>query len=110
MADKPSPNLTPALYAHRIHELQTVAHACGYAVAIHGSMQRDLDVIAVPWVERAEPAETLIHMLCRRMGLTATSDSPGEKPHGRRVWTLLVANTGFVDLSVMPLTEKEPGR
>ena len=36
--------------------LKGVAHEHGYAVAVHGSQARDLDVIAVPWVEGASPA------------------------------------------------------
>jgi len=34
---------------------------CGYAIAPHGSLARDLDVIAVPWTEDAVSAETRRH-------------------------------------------------
>lgn len=101
MSDKPLPNLMPALYAHRIHELQTVLYSCGYALALHGSMQRDLDVIAVPWASKCETPEELVASICDRMGLTIGPNSPTEKPHGRRVWTLMLMDIGFVDLSVM---------
>lgn len=94
------------MYAHRVHELQTVLHSCGYALALHGSLQRDLDAVAIPWVEKCEPAEFLIERVCARMGLTVGPNSPASKPHGRKVWTLMLANWGFVDLSVMQLIDE----
>jgi hypothetical protein len=103
--DKPPANLAPVIYAHRVHELQTVCRSCGYALALHGSMQRDLDAIAVPWTLEAVPAEQLIERICAAMGLYKKVDDPSERPHGRKTWTLLLGQTGFVDLSVMPLKE-----
>jgi hypothetical protein len=102
MSDKPLPNLKPIMYANRVHELQTILYSCGYALALHGSMQRDLDAIAVPWDECPVSAEFLVEHVCKRMGLTVGPNSPSEKPHGRRVWTLLVLDIGFIDLSVLP--------
>lgn len=106
MSDKPPSNLKPAMYAHRVHELQVIARSCGYAIAIHGSMSRDLDVIAVPWVKNARTPKHLVKILCERMGLTAASKSPTEKPHGRLSYTLLLrGGYGFVDLSITPRLE-----
>ena len=102
MTDKPTANLRPAMYAHRVHELQSIARACGYALALHGSMQRDLDAIAVPWTKLAVDARTLVERICEGMGLLVADGSPGDKPHGRQVWSLLLGDVGFVDLSVMP--------
>ena len=100
--DKPQANLTPTMYAHRVHELQTICRANGYALALHGSMQRDLDAIAVPWTESAVTADVLAERICEGMGLRFGADPGSLKPHGRRVWTLLLDVWGFVDLSVMP--------
>lgn len=30
-----------------------VARGCGYAIGLHGSMKRDVDLIAVPWTDEA---------------------------------------------------------
>lgn len=102
MSDKPLPSLRPTMYAHRVHELQAICHAHGYALALHGSMQRDLDAVAIPWTNLAQEAGVLIEALCTGMGLTIGPNSPSDKPHGRRVWTLMLSQWGFVDLSVMP--------
>lgn len=106
MSDKPAANLGPAMYVHRVHEVQTVANSCGYAIAIHGSMQRDLDVVAVPWVDEALPQEELIRRLCEWFGLEKAKSE--EKPHGRTAYTLLMWGGLFVDLSVMPRKESTP--
>lgn len=102
MTDKAQANLTPVLYVHRIHELQTICRANGYALALHGSMQRDLDAIAVPWTKRAVKAETLVKRICEQMGLKQTNEGVTKKYHGRRAWALLLGETGYVDLSIMP--------
>lgn len=102
MSSKPIANLMPALYSHRLHDIQTVARAEGYAIAIHGSMQRDLDVIAVPWVPEASAPDVLVQALCRRLRIKNADSEPTEMPHGRLVYTLLMAGACFMDLSVMP--------
>lgn len=76
----------------------------GYAIGLHGSFTRDLDLIAVPWAERACEPEHLIRRIVDATGLKLR-DGVGVKPHGRRAWTLLFPAFGdprFVDLSVMP--------
>ena len=106
--DKPLPNLRPAMFSYRIHEIQSVAHASGYAIAIHGSMQRDLDVIAVPWTDAAISGKRLVRRLCKALRLTV-GDGPTQRPHGRRSWALMMAGAGFMDLSVMPRSRPEEG-
>ena len=76
----------------------------GYAIGLHGSFTRDLDLIAVPWTERACDPEHLIRRIVDATGLKLR-DGVAVKPHGRRAWTLLFPAFGdprFVDLSVMP--------
>lgn len=76
----------------------------GYAIGLHGSFTRDLDMIAVPWAERACEAEHLIRRIVDATGLKLRN-GVAVKPHGRRAWTLLFPAFGdprFVDLSVMP--------
>jgi hypothetical protein len=78
----------------------------GYAIGLHGSFTRDLDMIAVPWAEHCtRKPEKLIARIVQATGLLETQGSPGEKPHGRKVWTLRLPEFGdprFIDLSIMP--------
>ena len=100
--EKDPPNLMPAMYSHRIADIQACARICGYAVAIHGSMQRDLDIVAIPWTDDAESHQQLVHRMCMDLGVTKLDGDPKKKPHGRLAYTLLMGGSLFLDLSVMP--------
>lgn len=77
----------------------------GYAIGLHGSFTRDLDMIAVPWEDgRNCKPEKLIARIVQATGMREAQGKPGEKPHGRKVWTLLMPEFGdprFVDLSIV---------
>lgn len=109
MSDKPIPPAAPALYATMLPGLQEVARAHGYALAAHGSMKRDFDLIAVPWTADAAAPEVLADAIRDRSGGAFSNyDNNGsvtEKPHGRRCWCVHFGGGFYIDLSVMPRTE-----
>lgn len=41
----------PSLYAHYFIQLKDIAKDFGYNLVLHGSMNRDLDLIAIPWID-----------------------------------------------------------
>jgi hypothetical protein len=47
----------PSLYAYYFEALKDIAKDHGYNLVVHGSMARDLDLIAIPWID--EPKEDL---------------------------------------------------
>lgn len=114
------PNSLVCVYAQLLPVLRECAKSHGYALGLHGSMVRDLDLIAAPWIEEASSAEDLIAALASCCGGfipegrmdgtwdTGTWDTgPGtEKPHGRRGWTICFGGKPFIDVSVMPLSRK----
>lgn len=101
-----------------------IAQKHGYAMALHGSMQRDLDLVAIPWTEQATDAETLVAAIIAHIGLLSFKErimrdgipaadvdaiveadggpDPRNKPHGRRAWSLHLDLGAYIDLSVMP--------
>ncbi len=94
--------------------LAKAAKACGYALAVHGSMARDMDLIAVPWVEGAVSAAALVEELRSACGgwihAPETKRDPTHKPHGRLGWTIHLGGAldsaepmAYIDLAVMPL-------
>lgn len=113
-------SVTPtAAYFSAIPLLTEVARQCGYALAVHGTLARDLDLIAVPWTEDAASAETLILAMLAAFGwnrahlLPACADAEGKvtresghvptrKPHGRLAWSIHFDNGLYLDVSVMP--------
>lgn len=89
----PCPALAPLVQRAYIH---------GYALAVHGSLHRDLDLIAVAWTEEADSPETLVEMLCKWEELIHVGDWT-EKPHGRRAVTLQTREYAKpIDLSIIP--------
>jgi len=103
-------------YAERLPILRSVAREHGYALALHGSGERDLDLIAVPWTATASRATVLVEAL--RVSIDGfiihddaacshdfTRRNPEPKPHGRLAWAIHLHDPGgrlYVDLSVMP--------
>lgn len=103
MSDKATTPTVPAIYAALMGLIAPKARSLGYAIAIHGSMARDLDLIAVPWVEEAADAEALVEAIRAAVGGVVTNRNPEKKPHGRIAWTIILGGGPFIDLSVMPL-------
>jgi hypothetical protein len=90
--------------------LSEITRAHGYALAVHGSVTRDFDLIAVPWTKEADEADTLILAIAKFAGLITSKPDlaligPEEKEHGRRAWSIMVGNGAVIDFSILP---KEP--
>ncbi len=86
------------------------ARSLGYNLVTHGSIARDIDMIAIPWTDTAVPREHLVSELIKTMRLhnngvafMRSYQPPSNKPHGRRAYTIFVEGTYF-DLSIMPTT------
>lgn len=99
-----------AFYLSRLPAIREAARECGYAIGLHGSTRRDLDLIAVPWVASFKPKEELAaaihHAAC---GLRRSAYQWEQKPSGRVAasfpicWTEWhdMISAGHIDLSVM---------
>lgn len=106
----------PPCYALIYAALVPVARQFGYALALHGSMARDCDIVAIPWTEEATEPKPMIEALKAaaegvwthhewdHIGTTAYHSS--QKPHGRRAWSIHLTNNGclgpYLDISVIP--------
>ena len=103
-------------YAASLPRLQEVAREHGYALAAHGSMATDFDLIAAPWTKDATDAETLIEALRESVNGVIRDESrwlhnPETKPHGRLAWSIYPRPADphaafdfepYLDVSVMP--------
>jgi hypothetical protein len=117
MTIKPSVPARAAAYVALYPMLLQIAKDHGYTLAVHGSVHRDLDLVAIPWIEEAADPLTLILAL-KTATQTVThhsrSDeekhwpdcSPTKKPHGRQAYSLHCTDDGgygpYLDISVMP--------
>jgi hypothetical protein len=95
--------------------MRRTAKDAGYAITVHGSLNRDIDLVAIPWRQhQVYDADRLVHLLVGVIAGISGRCNPEhgwtEKPHGRRAKMLLVwcgGTTGHLDLSVMPALAKE---
>lgn len=55
-------------FACLYHALCDTARKHGYALAIHGTVTTDLDLVAIPWTEEAAAAEVLRDALMQHIG------------------------------------------
>jgi hypothetical protein len=53
-------HVKPAFYAFCYEELKAIAKDYGYNLVLHGSMNRDLDLIAIPWVDEPKNHQDMI--------------------------------------------------
>lgn len=94
-------NFAP-IYACLYPQLAEISRKHGYALAAHGSLSRDFDLICVPWVpEPSEPSKVVEEFVTtfaiRQIG------EPETRHHGRLIYTLSLSfGECFVDLSFMP--------
>lgn len=91
-----------------LYVVRAIARQSGYAVGWHGSVARDLDLIAVPWTEDADPPERLVARIMEAVGgaYTHGQENPSRRPHGRLSYAInLHPGPFYIDLSVMPPRE-----
>lgn len=104
-----TPGEQEAFYLEVLPSIRAVARTLGYGIGVHGSMRRDLDLIAVPWVENHSAPDALAKAIqyaaCGTYGEVVTWR---QKPCGRIATSLPICWTedkrpsaGHIDLSVM---------
>ncbi len=91
--------------------MRRAAKEAGYALTVHGSLNRDIDLVAVPWVDEVWPKEALLDSLAGAVrGVVGRCnhfdhEKWTEKPHGRLAKGLHAycgEGCAYLDLSVMP--------
>jgi len=98
------------VYAAFFPILAEIAQKRGYALAVHGSLNSDMDLVAIPWTVTAVSADELVEALrlyaaqtmAMMFSAAGTLDGPEQKPHGRQAWSIIVGNGAVIDISVMP--------
>lgn len=91
------------MYANLYATMRDIARPYGYALAIHGSMMRDMDVVAIPRMRECCAPEELVHAFAKAISFVHVDEQPEEKYHGRLVWTMAFPGECFVDLSIMKM-------
>ena len=89
----------------RLADVRECARKFGYAIALHGSLARDVDLVAVPWVTEVKPADALVAAIMDTVGRCdfCNGEQPEDNPHGRRSWSIWMHEySTYLDVSVAP--------
>lgn len=108
-----------AFYRGVLPNIITEARAHGYAIGVHGSLHRDLDLIAVPWTDDYSDKDELAHAIQEAaLGPVQASYQWERKPNGRMAVSFPICwaeisptfkretNLAHIDLSVMGVTAR----
>jgi len=101
-------------YEKLIPIIRAYSRKKGYAIGVHGSLKRDLDLIAAPWIDRAISPRELMTGIMKLVGGYPSGHPETIKPCGRLAYPIMLPGTmvqgkwirGYIDLSVMPKVKK----
>lgn len=100
-------NFAP-VYACLYPQLAEITRSHGYALATHGSMARDFDLVCIPWVENPSEPQAVVDSITEAFSIRQIGD-PELKLHNRLVYTIIVKfGECFIDLSFMPIQQGGP--
>lgn len=101
-------NYGPFYAAGLYPKLAEIFREHGYALAVHGSVGRDFDLIAVPWrAENVADPDVVIEVIFGQFDFKAANPErvpkATPKPHGRVAYSVhLSFDTCYLDISFTP--------
>ncbi|MFW1012115.1 hypothetical protein ACXITX_22810 [Vibrio parahaemolyticus] len=100
---KPDPSYAP-LYCAMYPDLAKLVKGHGYALAVHGSLQRDFDLICIPWTDNPSETKVVVNEIEQEFAVKQVGE-PDIALHKRERYTLSIGyGECFMDLSFMPST------
>ena len=94
-----------AFYACIWDDLRQAAMDCGWALGLHGSLNSDMDIMAMPWTEDAKDVDEMIEALSN-----CFTESPFKEEHkyahwgrvhNRVIYTMSIWADFHLDISVI---------
>lgn len=90
------------VYSALYPELAEIARKHGYALAVHGSLARDMDVICIPWIDVPSEPQAVVSQITTEFDIRQIGE-PATRQHGRIVYTISIGHGSCaLDLSFMP--------
>ena len=98
------------IYLSILPTIRKVARECGYAIGVHGSVTRDFDLIAVPWIKKPLKPVTLMQRIelavCQyprkeHFHWRTVSKTVAHKAHGRVAYSIYLGRHAYIDLSII---------
>ncbi len=97
-------NYGPFYAAGLYPKLAEVFRKHGYALAVHGSLANDFDLIAVPWIDNVSAPSAVIAEILENFAVGfRDQDKPDMRPHGRAAYKLALSfGDCALDISFTP--------
>lgn len=89
-------------YQSRLIKIREIARLHGYAIAVHGSMLRDLDLVAIPWMEDASDMAPLLKDIVIAAEGVLQKDPCPDKPFGIKAYNIMIGGHLYIDLKIVP--------
>lgn len=100
------PNNAPIYAAALYKGMAEIFVKHGYALAVHGSLARDIDLIGIPWDENVSEPEEVIRDILATYAVSLAENMPEKKRYGRVAYTLYIGfGECYMDLSFMPIRQ-----
>ena len=106
MEEKKPIQAKPSYYAIMFEPLKEIALKYGYNLVLHGSLKRDMDLIAVPWAEEVGDINEMLKEFCDYTGgkmhrfdrmADGSFNEFTQKPHGRRAYVIDIYRGGYFE-------------
>lgn len=89
-------------YASMWEDLRNAALDKGWALALHGSLASDMDIMAMPWVSDAAHVGEMIQSLVECfMDSERIVIETFTAPHSRKIYTLSIWGDFYLDINVI---------
>ncbi len=93
-----------AFYLKSLPAIRLAAKEQGYAIGVHGSLRRDFDLMAMPWIEKHSSKDSLAEAIqLAACGFTMAKYSWEEKPNGRMATTFPICTVDWGAFEDVPL-------
>ena len=88
----------PSYYAIMFEPLKEIALKYGYNLVLHGSLNRDMDLIAIPWQEELGIVDDMINEFADYVGgkVQDWTESQRNAPHGRKWYVIDIWRGGYI--------------
>jgi hypothetical protein len=93
-------NMSP-IYAELLQKLRILCNKNGYGCCVHGSLAKDLDIVAVPFGRYAITNDELLLEVIRVIGKTYKKEEI--KVHYRKAYWFELDEFHFLDFSILPI-------
>jgi hypothetical protein len=95
------------MYCALYPQLAEISRKHGYAMAVHGTLGRDMDLICIPWVESPSDAAAVVKEITSTFSIRQVGE-PDTTFHGRERWAVSVGfGECFLDIQFMPRIDSD---